>query len=96
LEQSVSWTVRLYLPGDANEDDKVSFADYLVMEASFGKSGSWTSGDFNGDGKVSFADYLQLESHFGRRVPEPAGAALLLLAAVGMRRRRFNRPAGSA
>jgi hypothetical protein len=53
-------------PGDANRDMKVSFADYLIMEQNFGRSGmSWSQGDFNFDFKVNFADYLILERNFG-------------------------------
>jgi len=54
--------------GDANADGRVRFADYLVVEANFGKTTTlgWEAGDFNGDGKVSFADYLALEANFGK------------------------------
>jgi hypothetical protein len=61
------------LPGDANSDGKVSFADYLLLEGNFGRTGTtWAQGDFNADGKVSFADYLILESSFGQSVTSPA------------------------
>ena len=77
------------LTGDANGDGKVSFADYLILEANFGKTGmSWVQGDFNNDGKVSFADYLLLEQNFGKSIPEPATLSLLVLGGLAVLRRR--------
>jgi hypothetical protein len=77
------------LSGDANRDGKVSFADYLVMEVNFGRTGTtWTDGDFNNDGKASFADYLLLEQNFGHSVPEPTTILSLTVLATMVRRRQ--------
>lgn len=71
----------LYLPGDSNQDGKVSFADYIAMANNFGQKGaSWGMGDFNGDGTVSFSDYIALANNFGQATPAPEpGSAILLL-----------------
>jgi MYXO-CTERM domain-containing protein len=78
------------LPGDANTDATVAFADYQILEANFatGPGMTWSQGDFNGDGYVTFADYQQLEANFGHSAPEPAGLALLALGGLAMLRRR--------
>ena len=78
------------LPGDANTDATVAFADYQILEANFaaGPGMTWRQGDFNGDGYVTFADYQQLEANFGHSAPEPAGLALLALGGLAMLRRR--------
>ncbi len=77
-----------FLPGDANRDGKVTFADYIALELGFGASGGWADGDFNGDGVVNFRDYIILEAHFGKSVPEPMTLSLLTAGAVALLRRR--------
>jgi hypothetical protein len=93
-----------YMPADFNKDYKVSFADYLILEANFGESGMTNAqGDcapvywvdnypyLVGDGKVSFADYLELEREFGgtwQPIPEPATIGLLALGGLAILRRR--------
>ena len=76
------------LPGDANRDGKVTFADYIALELGFGTSGGWSAGDFNGDGIVNFKDYIILESNFNRGVPEPATMSLVALGGLAMLKRR--------
>jgi hypothetical protein len=84
LSNTVSMLFNLY-PGDATSDGKVNFADYLRLEANFGKIGqNWGHGDFNGDGKVSFADYLLLEASFGKSITPPAPAPAPVPAALAM------------
>jgi len=78
------------MPGDANGDDKVTFDDYLVLEADFGRTSATPDrADFNMDGKVNFDDYLILEANFGRTtaVPEPVTMAILA-AGLGLLSRR--------
>lgn len=75
---NIDYTV--FLPGDANKDGTVAFADYQALEAGFGNPGNWSTGDFNADGQVTFADYQILEANFGKTsVPEPATLALVAL-----------------
>jgi hypothetical protein len=77
------------LPGDADCDGTVDFADYQVVERNFGSTAAnWGLGDFTGDWAVTFADYQALERNFGRYreldadfaqvVPEPAALTVLL------------------
>ena len=57
-----------YLPGDADRDGLVTFADFLIVSANFGKEvQKFESGDFDGTGKVDFADFLILSGNFGKR-----------------------------
>ena len=58
------------LPGDANEDGTVGFADFAALAANFGKAEDavWADGDFNGDGRVGFADFAALAANFGRKI----------------------------
>jgi probable HAF family extracellular repeat protein len=77
------------LPGDANGDGTVSFADYQTLEGNFGTGTTWAQGDFNGDHAVTFADYQILEANFGKSsVPEPATLSLLILGGLALARRR--------
>ena len=55
------------LPGDADGDGEVAFADFLKLAENFGKQvdAVWEDGDFNEDGKVEFVDFLILAEHYG-------------------------------
>lgn len=65
-DKSVSVTL---INGDANGDNAVSVADFLILRAAFGSSDgspTWDArADFNGDGTVSVADFLILRKNFG-------------------------------
>ncbi|MHC5113163.1 MAG: two-component regulator propeller domain-containing protein [Planctomycetota bacterium] len=51
-------TVTTAVPGDANGDGVVNFADVLVVISSWGPCGGPCAADVNGDGVVNFADVL--------------------------------------
>jgi hypothetical protein len=69
LADAVSLAGRtLVLPGDANTDGVVSFADFQRLERGFGDADAdWGDGDFNADGLANHLDFLLLRDHFGRR-----------------------------
>jgi hypothetical protein len=60
--------VRARIPGDANHDGKVDFADLVAVAQNYGNapdpSDSWAGGDFNGDNVVDFADMVALAQHY--------------------------------
>jgi len=57
------------LAGDVDYSGDVTFGDFLVLSANFGKDGlSWPDGDFNGDESVQFDDFLLLSENFGKTV----------------------------
>ena len=57
------------LPGDADADGKVDFADLVLVARHYGMSNAtWADGDFNGDGSVGFDDLLIVARNYGRSV----------------------------
>jgi Ca2+-binding EF-hand superfamily protein len=56
------------MPGDADGNGAVEFADFLILSSNFGKNAdaAFADGDFNEDGKVNFNDFLLLSTNFGR------------------------------
>ena len=61
------WRIDLSpIQGDANGDNQVNFADFLLLASSFGKSRdvAFADGDFNFDGVVDFRDFLLLAQNF--------------------------------
>ena len=80
------------LPGDANGDGAVDLLDLDILGTNFGAvDATLAQGDFNGDGVVDLLDLDILGTNFGasasQAVPEPAGAAILIVALVAHRRR---------
>ena len=60
-DNAIEWTMRSPSPllGDIDFDDQVTFADYLVLSANFGRmTAPSTDGDLDGDAIVGFADFL--------------------------------------
>ncbi len=53
------------LPGDANGDSAVNFADLNIVLSQFGQSGVSLAGDVTGDGSVNFADLNLVLSNYG-------------------------------
>jgi len=53
------------LPGDANGDGVVDFADLSIVLGEFGQTGEGLKGDLNGDGVVDFADLSIVLGAFG-------------------------------
>lgn len=72
---------RQAIPGDADGNGTVDFADFLVVSGAFGTSGDWPAGDFDGNMQIEFADFLILSNNFGAvevvSVPEPTRIMLL-------------------
>lgn len=71
------------IPGDADGDDDVDFADYQILEAHYGEK-MRGGPDFDYDGDVDFADYQILEAHYGEHLPEPGTLTLMLLGIGGI------------
>jgi hypothetical protein len=85
------------IPGDADGNGEVAFADFLALANNFGTDAGYEGGDFNCDGDVAFTDFLALANNFGATaagaassVPEPSSALFLGLGAMllGLVRRR--------
>ena len=68
--------------GDANDDNRVSLNDFLVLVASFnlqaGDSGYDDRADFNGDERVTLGDFLLLVGNFNTAGEEPSGISVAL------------------
>ena len=90
-------SVRIVPPGDANNDQIVSAADYTIWANGFGTPGpALSDGDFNEDNKVNAADYTTWANNFGTdysgsgsqgavaSVPEPSTFLLTCFGLVGL------------
>lgn len=95
---ATSVVVDYTLAGDATMDRTVNGGDFNVLASNFGASGKyWVQADFTFDGNTNSADFNVLAANFGKTlpggpgasVPEPTGAAaLLVLGGLAARRRR--------
>lgn len=86
-------TLTIIPHGDANQDQQVNFADFVILSGNYGGEGRWSDGDFNRDQVVGFADFVHLSANFSNTVatpvPEPDVRLLLVTAmAVSLVRRR--------
>ena len=98
LEETVSWTLNVALPGDANLDQQVDLSDFGLLKLNFGAGDTWAEGDFDSSGAVDLSDFGVLKQNFGQSaaaVPEPAtwllagwSAVALLARARSARRER--------
>jgi len=77
--------------GDADLDGDVDLDDFTILKRNFAvtSGATWAEGSFDGDGDVDLDDFTLLKTSFGTgaALPEPAGAALLALGALAIRRR---------
>ena len=63
------------VPGDANGDGKVDFADLVILARNYGMTNAtWSDGDFNGDRTVGFDDLLILARNYGHSLPGTTAA----------------------
>jgi hypothetical protein len=55
-------------PGDTNDDNKVTFEDYITLSNNYMQTTEYghNVGDFNRDGLVDFEDYTILANNFGK------------------------------
>lgn len=94
----ISWKHSWVRPGDANLDDRVTFADFAILQNHFNEPGGLEEGDFNNDGQVTLADFSILQNNFEGDagsaaemvqamsqfiVPEPATLSLIAMILAG-------------
>ena len=67
MTQEFTILVGAGVAGDANMDQRVDFADFLILSSNFGRTqqAALKDGDFDGDGDVDFGDFLILSQNFG-------------------------------
>jgi hypothetical protein len=83
--------IRYTLPGDANLDRTVGFADLVLLSQNYGQAGhSWGSGDFDYslDGMVDFADLVILAQNYNATLP--AIAAVTAYPGTSLTKRRTD------
>jgi len=71
------------LPGDADADGKVDFADLVLVARHYGMTNAtWADGDFNIDASVGFDDLLIVARNYGKSISLTSTAAATLSPAV--------------
>jgi hypothetical protein len=82
------------LAGDYNRNGVVDAADYVLYRKTLGQTGTTLAADGNNNGQIDSGDYVVWRTHFGQTfgsgsgananaaVPEPAIAAMLIVAAA--------------
>ena len=66
-----------YMPGDADLDGKVDFADLVIVARNYGKGrATWADGDFNNVGSVGFDDLLIVARNYGKSIGTTTAAAV--------------------
>jgi fibronectin type 3 domain-containing protein len=66
-----------HVPGDANDDGSVGFADLVAVAQNYGTAtgATWAMGDFTGDGAVDFADLVIVAQNYGSATTAPPAPA---------------------
>jgi fibronectin type 3 domain-containing protein len=78
-----------HIPGDANDDLSVGFADLVSVAQHYGLTAgaTWAMGDLTGDGAVGFADLVIVAQNYGFTAiaaPVPAEAAVASMDVASM------------
>ena len=65
-----------FLPGDANHDGAVDFADLTLLAQNYGSSGkTYADGDLDHDGRVGFGDLVMVSQSYGTSMSLPAASS---------------------
>jgi hypothetical protein len=71
------------IPGDANADGAVSFADLVAVAQNYGGSNkSWQQGDFTGDGTTDFSDLVLLAQRYNTSLLQASSLAAVAAKAM--------------
>jgi hypothetical protein len=60
------------LPGDADRDGIVQFADFQILEQHLGAAGGFEQGDFDGSGFVDTDDFRVFNHYFNQKLASPS------------------------